>query len=172
MPNYQPLSRIINMQKRTSQLGFTLIELIIVIVLLGILVAGSGNLLSQGFKSFFVGKDIINANWQASVALERMIRDLHAVRSPSDITTATATTLQIVDLDGNTITYQVTGNQLQRNSQFIANGIQSINFNYYDKNGITTALRDSIRYVAITLNINYNNLTFPVKTAVYLWVLK
>jgi prepilin-type N-terminal cleavage/methylation domain-containing protein len=169
------------MQKNRRLSGFTLIELVVVIMLIGILLSGSTNLLNQGFKSFFTGKDIINANWQGSIALERLARDLRSVRSNTDITAAAANSITFIDIDGNTITYQVSGGKLQRNTQYLADGVQSITFAYYT--GATTpslltplpltaSLRLSIRYIKITLNMSYNNLTFPIITAVYLWTLK
>lgn len=162
------------MQKYYRQSGYTLIELLIVIILLGILVAGSSNVLTVGFNSFFAEKNIINANWQTSVALERMTRDLRATRSTTDITTATANSITINDLYGNTITYQVTGTQLLRNNQAIADGVSNVIFSYYQADGtlitsLSSASLLNIRYIVITLNMNYNNITFPTITAVYLW---
>lgn len=175
---YQPLSPIINMQQHDHQNGYTLIEILLVIILLGILVAGSANLLHTGFNSFFTGKNIINANWQGHIALERMTHDIRAIRSPSDIIGATANAISAKDLYGNTITYQMIGSQLQRNTQFIADGVQSIIFNYYQSNGtilnppLSSASLMNIRYIVITLNMNYNNITFPITATIYLWNLK
>jgi prepilin-type N-terminal cleavage/methylation domain-containing protein len=167
------------MHKYSKQFGFTLFEFIIVIVLLGILVAGASNLLSVGFGSYFSEKDIVNANSQASVAIERMTRDLRAVGSTTDITTASANEIIIKDLDGNTIDYEISGTQLLRNTQALADGVQSIGFAYYKGDStlltplpLTSTLRQQIRYVVITLNISYNNITFPITTAINLWNLK
>lgn len=170
------------MRKNHKLAGFTLIELVIVIILIGILLSGSTNLLNQGFKSFFTEKDIINANWQGSIALERIVRDLRRVRSYTDITAAEANSITFIDIDGNTITYQVSGGKLQRNTQYLADGVQSITFSYYtgettpsllpSSTPLTTPLLLSIRYIKITLNMSYNNLTFPIITAAYLWTLK
>ncbi|MBU0743805.1 MAG: prepilin-type N-terminal cleavage/methylation domain-containing protein [Gammaproteobacteria bacterium] len=163
------------MQKYSKQSGFTLLEFIIVIILIGILIAGSSNLLSVGFNSFFSEKNIINANWQGSVALERITRDLRAVCSPSDITVATANRIIINDLNNDTIDYQVVSNQLLRNAQPLADGVQSITLDYYKKDStllpFPIVLQD-VRYVVITLNMSYNNLTFPITTAIYLWNLR
>lgn len=167
------------MQKYSKQSGFTLFELVIVIILLGILIAGSSNILSVGFTSFFAEKNIINANWQASAALERMTRDLRGVIKTTDLTTAAATNIVITDLNNETINYQVISNQLRRNSQYLAEGVQSITFAYYDEDGtaltslpLSSTNRALVRYVVITLNMSYNNITFPITTAVYLWNLK
>lgn len=178
---YQLLLQTTDMRNNPQQAGYTLIEIIIVIILLGILIAGSGNLLKVGFNSFNAEKNIVNANWQGSVALERMTRDLRAVRSPADITTAAANSITINDIYGNTITYQVTGAQLLRNTQAIADGIQSITLAYYKGDTgstlltplpLSAALLPSVRYVVITLNMNFNKIAFPITTAIYLWNLK
>jgi hypothetical protein len=163
------------MLKYSKQFGFTLFVFIIVIVLIGILVAGSSNILSVGFNSYFSEKDIINANWQGSAALERMTRDLHALTSPSDITTATTSRIIFNDLNGDTVDYQVLGNQLMRNTQSLSEGVQSISLAYYKGDSTLLSFPISltdVRYVVITLNMAYNNITFPIKTAIYLWNLK
>lgn len=165
------------MRRYSSQLGVSLIELIVVILLIGLLIAGSSNLLYQGFKSFFVTKDIINANWQASVAMERITRDLRSIRTLSDIS-ADANSFTITNPGNQSVSYQVTNGQLKRGDQSIANNVQSIVFSYYDKDSIllTPPFNSSqllnVRYVVITLIMQYDKLTHPVTTTVYLWNIK
>ena len=60
------------MDKLKKLRGFTLIELILVIIIVSIIVAGSSNLLAQGFKAYAAAKDVINTNSQDIIALERI----------------------------------------------------------------------------------------------------
>lgn len=159
--------------------GYTLIELVVVIILLMILVAGSINILYLGFKSFYSQKNIINANWQASVALERMTRDLRAVMSNKDLKTAEANLLEINDINNNQVTYEVNNNTLQRNGNALADNVQQIEFHYYDNNStkltslpLSETSREEVRYVTITLTMAGTDVNFSTTTAVYLWNLK
>jgi hypothetical protein len=142
--------------------------------------AGSSNMLHEGFRSFFVTKDIISANWQASVAIERITRDLRSMRSSSDIHIAGANSLEITNSGGQRVVYQVANNQLRRGSEFIANNVESIAFSYHNKDGETlvpsfnTLQRSDIRYIVITLTMNYDRLNHKVTvtTMAYLWNIK
>jgi prepilin-type N-terminal cleavage/methylation domain-containing protein len=137
--------------------GFTLLELVFVIILLGIIGAISSKILSQGLTSYLTAENLTNANWQSRLALERMVRDLHEIRSPADITTATAATIVFNDMTGTAITYQLTGSTLMRNTQVLADGISSFTLSYFDQSGTTTAVTTLIRYITINLSITLNN---------------
>lgn len=181
-PLYQLLLRIIDMQKQSQQSGFSLLELIVVIILLGILIAGSTNSLVIGANAFFTGQNVINTNWHAGIALERMTRDLRAIRSTNDIATAAANSISITDLYGNTITYQVSNGQLQRTyngtAEPLANNVQSITLAYYNSGTTPTLLTPlplsssliaQINYILITLSMSCNNISFSVITMVDPW---
>jgi len=165
--------------KRSKIRGFTLIELIIVIVIVSILSALSAQFLKLGFTAYFYGQNLIDADNQARVALNRMTNDLHNLRSTSDITTASTTALVFTDLYGNAISYQVSGSQLQRNTLALVNNTQSIAFQYYDNAGtlltapVTGTNIALIRYIKLTLNLNVTlNLitsTYNYTTGVTLW---
>lgn len=149
--------------------GFTLIEMIMVITISGIIVAGSGLLLMQGVKEYLIGKTNIDASWQASMAIERMTRDL---RAASVITTATSSGLVITDIYGNTSAYTLAGTQLLCNAQVLAGNVQSIAFTYYDANGNITVDTNAMRYIGISLNIIYTASTSNFSTKVALWNIK
>lgn len=157
------------------QNGITIVELIIVMVVVAILMVGASQILQQGFRSFFLAKNIVNLNWHANLALERLGRDLRFTRLISDIHTATDGIITITNLQGKEITYRVMNKQLLRNNQFLANNVQSIDFDYYNTNAVQYFLplsesqRLSIGYVKVTLNMQHGPLNFPVRTAFYLW---
>jgi prepilin-type N-terminal cleavage/methylation domain-containing protein len=157
--------------------GFTLIELVLVIVLLGILASGGATLLAEGFNSFFKGRDITEADWQARVALERMGRDLRAIRSPSDIaSSSSATSITFTNVDGNTLTYSTPsgGNQILfsdgTNTAVLADGA-NLNLTYYDGTGnvLTAPPATTVRYIAMALTITYHGANFIITQGVYPW---
>ncbi|MEI8055611.1 MAG: prepilin-type N-terminal cleavage/methylation domain-containing protein [bacterium] len=139
--------------------GFTLIELIVVIIISGIIVASSTSLLVQATKGYVTGRENINANWQAGLALERMTRDLHEALS---ITKATSNELAIINIYGADIDYKLEKNRLMRNKQVLADGIKNIAFNYHDAN--------AIHYISISMEFIKVKSNFS--TLVALWNVK
>ena len=142
--------------------GFTFVELIAVIVLMGIVGAMTAQLLGQGFTAYITGRNIAETDWQARVAVERMTRELRAIRSPTatDITMTSASDLSFVDVDGNSIRYCMgavgtcpgaTG-ELIRISQPLATGISGLAFSYLANDGkTTTATPATVYYVGVAL---------------------
>lgn len=118
--------------------GFTLMELVMVMVILGIVAAVAAPLLGSSFRAYFTGRDISEVDWQARVAVERMTRELRAVRAPADLALAAASDLAFVDTDGNAIRYclgAVAGcpgaaGELMRNGQPLASGISALSFSF------------------------------------------
>lgn len=162
------------------QRGVTLIEIIIVIVIVGIIAAGSSELLLQGFRSYALGRDTVKVEWQGRVALETMARDLRSIRSKNDISVANSAQITFVDVDGKTINYDVGGGQLlrdvsgQSNNQVVADGVQSLAFTYYSKDALLTfpisaQNRQTIRYIVVALSIKSGSVTYAKKVAIYPW---
>jgi prepilin-type N-terminal cleavage/methylation domain-containing protein len=151
-----------------KQQGFTLIELISVMVLVSIIVAISSQMLAQGFNAYLTSEDIIDANWQGQMAIERMVRDIRTVRSANDISVKTSSAFTFVNLAGNTMAYSLSGSNLMLNGNILANGVNSLTFTYYDKNGTPGASTANLNYVNIALNITQNNANFSVNTTAFL----
>ena len=151
---------------KTHEKGFTLIELILVIVILGIIAGVSANVMSSSFKSSFDNQNITNADEQGRLSIERMIRDIHAIGSSGSIITATSTQFSFINTSGQTITYALSGTNLQRNGINLADGISAISFGYYASNGTVTTTLANIRYINITLTVTQNNVNYKIATTV------
>lgn len=120
--------------------GFTLIELVIVMVILGLLLG-----LSASFS--FIMLDTLGlltrqANLQesADVALSRISRDVRRLRNDQSVTSATVSKFSFIDIPGAEITYRLTGGALVRD---------------YDPAGAPPAVTDEIADNAIALTITY-----------------
>ena len=153
--------------KRHSQrfdLGFSLFESIMVIVVLGIVTAAAAPFISAGFQSYFTGKDISETDWQARVALERMSRELRSVRAPADLIISSANDITFTDVDGNSTRYcmgSVGGcpgavGELTRNSQPLATGISALTFSFLTKTGAVTAVAANVFYITVAFTATQN----------------
>jgi len=154
--------------KKKNHLGFTLLELIIVIILTSLIAVVVSKIIAQGVQAHYTAKNVLDADWQGRLGMERMARDIRAVGSNSTITTATATQLVFTNIAGTSITYSLSGTYLMRNTQILADGINALSFTYFDNTGTSTATLSLIRYVGIALTITKNNTNFSLSTAVYL----
>lgn len=154
-----------------SQKGFTLIELVMVIILLSIVAAIASKMLTQGLNALLTGQNVISANWQGQIAMERMSRDILLVRSPAAITTIAANNFAFTDMSNNTVSYSLSGTSLtltqNGNSEVLANGILSLTFSYFDRNGTSTATATLVRQIRISINVTQNNANYTLTTAIY-----
>jgi len=124
-----------------QEAGYTLIELVLTIVLVGIIAAIVGTLLLQGTQAL-VAEDVrSNITSEARLAIERMIREIRTIRSPTDadIPSWTVSDLSFVDLDGAAIAYAVGGGTLTRNGVPLSADVSNLSFSYFQRDGITPA---------------------------------
>lgn len=147
--------------------GFTLIEMIAVIVLLGIIFGFGGVFLGNVFTGYSLKRDATDAEWQAKVALERMARELRAVRLAvaADLDIASAAQVRFVDTDGNGVCFYRSGNRVMRsangpasacgttNAQPLADNVTALTFSYWDNAGAATATVANVYYITLDLTV-------------------
>ena len=147
--------------------GFTLVEVVAAIVLFGVVAAMTARVLSQGFQSFIMGRNIAETDWQARVALERMTRELRIIRAPADIIMTSGSDLTFTDLDGNAIRYCLgtvgtcpgAAGDLTRNTQALATGVSGLAFSYLTRTGAATATPAQVYYVVIAFTATQGSMS-------------
>ena len=149
-----------------SQKGFSLVELIITIVMMGIISVVVGRILIQGYKTFITSQSISEVDWQGLLALESLTNDIHNIRSSSSITTISASSFAFVDMSGTTVTYALSGSNLQRNGLTVASGVSALAFSYLDDAGTVTASATAVRYITVSLTAVENGLSLTFTTLV------
>ena len=143
--------------------GFTLLEVIITLVIAGVLATIGATLMSSGFRSYFLGRELARDAAQGTLALERMTRDLRTARSAADLTTIGASTITFVDVDGNTISYALSAGALTRSqnggtAQPLAANVSSLAFTYLQNDGQTTAASSAtVWYIAAAVTVASQN---------------
>lgn len=154
--------------------AFTLVEVVAAIVLFGIVAAMSARVLSQGFQSFIMGRNVAETDWQARVALERMTRELRTIRAPADIVITSASDITFTDIDGNSIRYcqGTVGtcpgslSDLTRGTQTLANGVSGLAFSYLTKAGAATVTPSQVYYVVVAFSATQGAISKNYQAAV------
>jgi prepilin-type N-terminal cleavage/methylation domain-containing protein len=133
-----------------SKKGFTFVELIIgmtagaaIALVVFVLFAPTENWLFTQARRIGTTED--------SAALMRIVREVGRINGTSNILAFEAGRLRFVDIDGNTVEFTTSGSELQRNGDALAENVQGISFQYLDKGGNATAVRDQISVIEIEL---------------------
>ncbi len=124
--------------------GFTLIELVMTMVLIGIIAFVVANSMSTGFKAYFTTDFRNEALNQTRIAMERMTREIRNVRSRTDIGTANATQFCFINIDNTRTSFRFSANAIIREEpgacpgaggNTLASNISSFTFAYLQSNG-------------------------------------
>jgi len=129
-----------------SQHGFTLAELLIVVAVLGIVLAGVFAIQQQGQQAYLLGSNRVETQQNARVALDLMIRELRSARSITTIAScanSVCTDLTFVDQNGQTVEYALSGATLNRTiggtATALIGGVQSLAMTPYSVYEVSTA---------------------------------
>ncbi len=170
--------------RRRQQHGWTLIEVLTVLVILAVVVAVGARLMSSMFRSYFTARDITSSDAQARVAFERMTRELRQIRSATatDLDVASAAQIRFIDLDGNGVCFyrDAATNRLMRSAdgpatacgttsaQPVADFVSGLTFFYYLNDGITTtATVTSVYYVTVRVNVQDNDVSDTLRATIH-----
>lgn len=163
--------------------GFTLIELVMVITLLGIIAGIVALPLYQGTMGWFQATTRETITESGRIGIERMTREIRntgrtAANNPC-ISTATATSFTFSDMNGdlancNSITFDISGTDIRRSGVSLADNVLSLDINYYNSsNGliarpVSAANLLTIRRVSIEIVSTRGGETLRKYTEVYL----
>src|SRR5712692_2113034 len=161
-----------NLEQRN--LGFTLTEMVVTLLVAGVLFGLGATVISGGFRTYFLGREIAQNDWQGRLALERMTRELRTVRTatnppipPGDLNINTGGQITFVDFAGNTIVYRQTGNTIERSQnagafQPLADNVSTtspLSFSYLRSDGVTPESG------GVSANVYYLTVSFTVSSA-------
>lgn len=150
--------------------GFTLIEFIIVIVIIGLLASMSSLLLRQIFKSYIAGKTTANLAIQSNIATTNLMREIKNAESISAIGTTTVT---FVNYLGETIVIDLSGTNLRRtvnsgSAQTLLDQVSSLNFGFFDQNFATTATASQVRFISMQITTSKDGYPYSLVTGTLL----
>ena len=164
--------------------GFTLVEVLTVLVILAVVSTIGARLMSGMFRSYFTARDITSSDAQARVAFERMTREMRQIRSATaaDLDVASAAQVRFIDTDGNGVCFyrDAATNRLMRSAdgpttacgttspQPLADFVAGLNFFYYANDGITaTAVPASVYYVTVRVNVQDNDVNDTLRATIH-----
>lgn len=166
--------------------GFSLVELVMVIILVGIIFSLGSVLLGKTFSSYALRRDVADADWQAKVALERAARELRAARSTTgaDLDIASNAQIRFVDTDGNGVCFyrDAAANRLMRsangptsacgstNPQVLADNVTVLNFRYWANTGAevtNVANVASVYYISMGVTVTEGSYTGQFRTNIW-----
>lgn len=147
--------------------GFTLIELITVIVLLGILAAVGSNMLSDSMKTTQAVNDSRAVESEARYALDRLVREIRQVGftgSAYNISTASTSVLQFAKPDGGVvrINYDATSKTVQldysnTSATTLIQKVSGFGMTYYNIDGVSLStladIQDSVAYISLSMSV-------------------
>ncbi len=140
--------------------GFTLVEIVVSIVLVGVMTVALGNFMNKIIDTYrFV--DIRNEiAYQAKKTLDWMERDIKKIKDEFSISYADSTQLTFIDSDDNTIDFSLVGNTINRNGYLLCGDVQSLEFTYFDVDNqvlkplpLSLVSRKRIRKIRVNLTL-------------------
>lgn len=155
----------------SHQLGFSLIELIVVIVVLGIIASMGAIVVRDGMLGYLRGREITSADWQGRLALERITRELRDVAAPGsayiDAASCGSPGFSFVDITANQINYTLAGNTLLRNGQPLADNVTGLRYYCLQSNGLTyTTIPSAVYYISVSMIVSTANTSATYRSTV------
>jgi MSHA biogenesis protein MshO len=157
--------------------GFSLLELIMVIVILGILAAFVGPVLFNAIRAYDQAQKGVQTQAKMRYAVERLSRELREIRRQTtdaallDITSMTATSLAFFKTDSTPVVIAVAGNQVNLAystvSAMLTDQLGSFSLEYFQPDGVTAAATaSSLSFVQISMTLSEGTNLFSARARV------
>ena len=144
-----------------NQRGFSLIEMMVVVVILGLIVLGLVTFFTGGAKSWVAGQSQLTAQRNARQAMDRMVREIREgenVKTGSDDDTIVVSIPALGSEFAYDVTYSLSNTTIKRGTTTLIDNVlisgEDI-FEYYDSSGIKYDPPDSTTLPTISkIHIN------------------
>lgn len=149
--------------------GFTTLEVIIVIVIIGVIFGMGGIVIGRAFESYDLARKAADVDWQGRVALERIARELRRIRTLTAADFAfSANEVRFIDVDGDAVCFRLAGASVERSAdgpagacgasgpQPLADNVvaSGLGFNFYQEDGSTAASAPEVYYISVALQVS------------------
>ncbi len=165
--------------KHNDHRGFTLVELVMTMVLIGIVAFIVADAMLTGIRAFFVTDYRKEALDNGRIAVERMTREMRNVRSLSDIETANASQFCFINVNGVRISFRYANPNIIREEggaacpgvagNTLATNIDAFTFSYIQADGTPDpAPPAKTRMIGINLTSTISGESVQLQSEVYL----
>jgi len=144
--------------------GFTLVEFVILIAALSA-VALTAWVLFAPVNNWFFTQNRRSGFGESAVAVTRVLKEVRRIKDPNQIFTFTSDHLNFMDIDNNTVDFQLSGSNFLRDSDVLARNVNSLNFTYLDEDGAVAAVKQDIRVIVINLATASGDQTIRLESA-------
>ncbi len=160
--------------------GFSLIEMIVSIVLLGILLAAAAPIFSTSLQSYVESRSRIDTLSKARFATERIARELREVRNAGgtySFATMLPNAVSFTNASGTTVTITAAppdvmlAYSVPNVSSILTDELGAatdLSFTYYDSSGIPGATAATVAEVQVSLTLTKDGVSYPQQTRVAL----
>jgi len=146
-----------------NQKGFSLIEMMVVVVILGLIVLGLVTFFTGGARSWMSGQSQLEAQRNARQAMDIMVREIREGDSITSGSNATSITVNYLTLGKSSVTYSLSSGTttIKRDTTPLIDNVllsgEDI-FQYYNSNGVEVTSPDStISKVHINLKVDVDD---------------
>lgn len=156
MSTYTSIPSIPGLARARTARGFTLIEAVMVMVLMGILAAVGAPMIANGMRIAVMANTDLNTISQLRYATERLTRELREIRSVGGVYAIDMTTNAFTKTDGTTVTIGYTSPNVTINGFTLTNqatGVTPFQLTYLAIDGVTPATTSTLRFVDVLLRL-------------------
>ena len=150
-----------------NQKGFSLIEMMVVVVILGLIVLGLVTFFTGGAKSWVAGQSQLTAQRNARQAMDRMVREIREGNNftinPSGPSNDSVTISYLSSFGKNPVTFKLSGTVIEREVNSVSspmiNNVKTLSFTSTDASKVHILLEadvDKDGKPDVTLNTDVN----------------
>lgn len=148
--------------------GFTLIEMIVVMLITSIVVVFAATLMRTSFSGYFIAVNDTKLSTQATLTMSKISRELQNAISFSAIN---STNVSFSTMDGSNVTYSWTNPTLTRtgsSAQILNNNITNFSLSYYRSDFTATSTLTLVKAITITMTVGNGNESVSLINTVFL----
>jgi len=141
-------------KSRSRNNGFTLIELMVVVVIMSLITLGATTFFGGGMRSWISGQFQLQAQRETRIALDRMVKE---IREGDELDDSSDDDTIIVDynvLGKTSVNYNWSGDSLTRNGAPFLDNVHQLTFTYLNQAGVEMTNESNASKILINIQVD------------------